>query len=230
VDPRLILPPAAGSPWAAWARPDIRHCEANLAGWIAAPADTWSNLGYLAAGLWLLRRTKPGPARALGPIALVVGACSFAFHASYTSAGQVLDYAGMFVLTGWILAFGAVRGGWTARARLNAVWAAIVAASLGAYWAFRARGIPVQDVMLAHVLAVSALEARLWLSGRGARSYAPFWAAQALIAAAYACWHLDHADRFCDPANHWFQWHAVWHALTAAAFLPLARFFEGADA
>lgn len=202
MDPRVIPPLPAASPWSAWARPDIRHCEANLAGWIAAPSDTWSNAAYFAVGLWLLRRPR-GPERTLGAIALAVGACSFAFHASFTYAGQFLDYAAMFLLTGWLLARGSDR-----------LWAAIVAASLAAFGLFHAYGLPVQDLMLVHVAAVV-------LRGGPTRSSA-FWAAIGLVAVAYACWHLDHADGLCRPDDHVFQWHAAWHVLTAAAFLPLA--------
>lgn len=207
----MIPPLPVGSPWSAWARPDIHHCEANLAGWIAAPADTWSNLAYLAVGLWLWRRHDSGAGRALGGIAAVVGLCSFAFHASFTFAGQTLDYAAMFLLTGWILA-GGRRG----------PWAAIVAASLGLFAVFSARGVPVQWIMIGHVAAAALREAVLRARGEGVRP-APFAAALGLIGLAYACWHLDHAAGFCRPDEHLFQWHAVWHVLTAAAFLPLAR-------
>lgn len=227
MDPRLIPPLPPGSPWSGWARPDIHHCEANLAGWIAAPADSWSNLAYLAAGLWLWRRGPRGPGRTLAAIAVAVGLCSFAFHASYTYEGQVLDFAAMFLLTGWILARGAVRSGALAEDRLNAAWAVVVGASLCLFGLFRARGVPVQTIMIAHVAAVVVQEARLVSTGRGTRSPGAFAAALGLIAAAYACWRLDHADRFCRPDDHLFQWHAAWHVLTAAAFVPLARAQEG---
>ncbi|MDE2142841.1 MAG: ceramidase domain-containing protein [Elusimicrobia bacterium] len=230
MDPRAIPPLPSQSPWSAWARPDIHHCEANLAGWIAAPADTWSNLAYLAVGWWLWRRSPRGPYRALSAISIVVGLCSFAFHASFTYEGQVLDFAAMFLLTGWLLARGAVRARWISEDRLNAAWAAVVGFSLSLFAAFHARGIPVQTIMIAHVAAVALFELRLRLSGPRAPSYGPFAAALGLIAAAYACWQLDHAERFCAPDNHLFQWHAVWHVLTAAAFVPLARFQSRATA
>ena len=224
MDPRLILPPPPGSPWSAWERPDIHHCEASLAGWIAAPADSWSNLAYIAVGCWLLTRPGRGAERSLGLIALAIGLCSFAFHASYTYQGQVLDFAAMFLLTSWLFARGAVRDGWIGPDQLTAAWAAIVGASVTLFGVFRAYGLPVQTIMIFHVAAVAAQEMRLSRIGRGARSYGSFGASLGLIAVAYACWQLDHTDRFCRPNDHWFQWHAVWHVLTAAAFLPLARF------
>lgn len=223
MDPRLILPPAAGSPWADWARPDMRHCEANGAGWIAAPADTWSNLAFLAAAAYLLTR-KSASERALGAVSVAVGVTSFVFHASYTSQGQFLDYAGMFLLTGWILARGLRRAG--AVKNENAAWAGLVVLSLALFPVFRALGLGVQNIMLAEVLLSAGLEARLKATGRGAPRYADFGLALGLIAIAYAFWHMDHSDRFCDPENHLFQWHAAWHVLNAIAFVPLARFYR----
>ena len=64
---------------------------------------------------------------------------------------------------------------------------------------------------------------------RDAPSYASFWWMQLLLIAAYACWHLDHADFACAPDNHWLQLHAIWHVVTAAAFIAAWRFHEGID-
>ncbi|MBI3565243.1 MAG: ceramidase domain-containing protein [Elusimicrobia bacterium] len=220
MDPRLIVPLPPGSPWSSWARPDIKHCEANLAGWIAAPADSWSNLAYLAVGAWLLTASAHRRGRTLGAIAVAVGLTSFAFHASYTAVGQSLDYAGMFLLAGWLVARGASRAGWV-RAE-GPAWAGTMAAGFAAYAAFWRLRLPVQTVMIALVAAALALEARLLAVGRGG-ARGPLGLALALVAAAYACWHLDHADGWCRPDDHLRQWHAAWHVLTAAAFLPLAR-------
>lgn len=222
MDPRIILPLAPESPWAAWARPDIKHCEANLAGWIAAPANTWSNLAYLAVGAWLIARSPKAPGRTLGWISVAVGLCSFAFHASYTAQGQLLDYAGMFLLTGWLLARIAVRAHWTTREGRS--WGIVMGASLAAYavlWTFH---LPVQTIMILHVVVVVSLETQLVVENR-----VPLTAALVLIAAAYICWHMDHSDAYCRPEDHLFQWHAAWHVLTAAAFVPLAAYQNTLD-
>ncbi len=219
MDPRIVTPLPPDSPWAAWARPDIKHCEANLAGWIAAPADTWSNLGYLAVGAWLIARSPKGPGRTLGWISAAVGLCSFAFHASYTAQGQLLDYAGMYLLVGWMLARLAVRARWTPHE--GRAWAAVVGGSLAAYAALWSLRLPVQSTMTVLVAAAVAWEVK-----RGDGRRAPLGTALALIAAAYVCWNLDHADAFCRPGQHRFQWHAAWHILTAASFLPLAAHQE----
>ena len=53
MDPRDITPLPPGCPWSGFAPPDLKHCETNLAAWITTPANTWSNLAYIAVGVWL---------------------------------------------------------------------------------------------------------------------------------------------------------------------------------
>ena len=226
-------PPPDGSPWSGWALPDIKHCEANLAGWIAAPADTWSNLAYVAAGLWIWKKaSRPGALAAggLGPVSIVVGATSFAFHASYTFAGQVLDYAGMFLLLGWALARGLMRAGLLTEKGGGVFWGGLFAASMAALFAFRAAGWGIQTLVLVQALTLAALEIRLMLVTRDTPSYAPLRLCGFLLIIAYACWHLDHTDLACRPDDHLIQFHALWHVVTAGAFVAAWRFHEGIDA
>ncbi len=212
--------------------PDIKHCEANLGGWITAPANTWSNLAYLAVGVWIWKRANRREALSaggLGPVSLAVGATSFVFHASYTFAGQVLDYAGMFLLLGWALARALVRAERLDERGGKRFWAALVATSLAALFAFRALGWGIQTIVLLQALALAALELELMLTRRDAPSYGSFWLMQLLLIAAYVCWHLDHSDLACRPDDHLIQFHAIWHLLTAAAFVAAWRFQEGVD-
>ena len=108
-------------------------------------------------------------------------------------------------------------------------WAGLFLGSLAALFAFRAAGWGIQTLVLVQALALAGLEIRLMLVKRDAPAYASFWLMQFLLIAAYACWHLDHADFVCAPENHWLQFHAIWHGLTAAACVAAWRFHEGVD-
>ena len=69
------------------------------------PANTWSNLAYVALGLWMWRAARGrADLRRFGPASLAVGAFSFAYHASYTWALQFLDFVGMFLFCFLVLA------------------------------------------------------------------------------------------------------------------------------
>lgn len=214
--PREIVPLAASCPWSSWAPPDIQHCEANVCGWITTPANTWSNLAYLAAALWLWRRD-----RRFALAALAIGATSFAFHASFTAAGQVLDYLGMFGYLGLLLALSLERLG---AASLPRSFAIVVTAGLLGFGALRAADAGVQWVIVS--LAASALLAEgAVLIYKRRPAYAPMLAGLGLTTAGAVLWLLDYKRIVCDPDNHWFQAHAAWHLLTAAAMPFLSAFY-----
>lgn len=229
MDPRIVPPLPAGSPWSGWALPDIKHCEANLGGWITAPANAWSNLAYVLVGLWLIKKAREdgdSPAAAMGPIAIAVGVGSFAFHASYTFFFQVFDYIGMFLYILWVMVFAVRRlGKLGAASQARAYWGS-VAASIVLLLAFRGLGWPIQTLFAAQVVATVALELGLWASGRESVRYAGLAATVALFAAGQVFWHLDHADFFCRPDSHLVQGHAAWHLITSLCFVTSYYFYR----
>lgn len=225
--PRDIRPFPSGCPWSGWAPPDIQHCEENLCGWIAAPADTWSNLAYVVAGLLLWRslRAERGAVRWFPAVAAVIGLTSFAFHASFTAAFQFLDYVGMFLFVGAIGAVNLERAGWLAPERGAAALWAIALASVGAFAGVRWAGLPVQPIILVEAAALLALELRLGLASRGA-DFRPLLATLGLLGAGAGFWIADYSRSWCDPADHVFQAHAAWHLVTAAALVTAFAFYR----
>lgn len=222
--PRDIVPTPDSCPWGGWAPPDIQHCEENLCAWVAAPADSWSNLAYLAMGVYLIRRAPPGPARIFGPLALFVGMSSFLFHASFTAAFQALDYAAMFALFLSMLALNAWRAGLLGeRALARSVWSG-TGLCLLLFALLRKAGLPVQPMILALAAAVLFSEYWLWRRER-APSYAWLGGAVALAACGFALWLGDYTRLLCNPGDHLWQGHAAWHLLTALGIGALARYY-----
>lgn len=225
--PRDIVPLAASCVWGGFAAPDIQHCEQNLCGWIAAPADTWSNLAYFAAAWWVWRRAA-GDAlqRWFGWSIAVVGATSFVFHATFTAAGQFLDYFGMFVYLMLPLSINVKRLGGR---RWKAFYWTGVAGCAGAVPLFWRLGLGVQYTVAA--VAALLLGSEWLLSRRPVKPrYRPLFISAAGTAAAFGVWQLDFHRVLCDPSNHLLQWHALWHVLTAASMPPLVRFYREASA
>lgn len=226
-----MIPPARPAPpwpagcfWSGFTQPDIRHCEENLCGVIAAPADTWSNLFYFAAAFYLLR--QPGrSSKLLGGCVAFIGLTSFIFHASYTFLFQVGDYAGMFCLV-WVL-FGLNLRRAGKDASLLALGAGGTIASTAVLVLAHNMGFPVQPVFALHLAALILSEAFV---AKRSTDYRWFLGALALSAAGFACWMLDYTRVWCDPNDHLWQGHAAWHLLTALSFLPLARFYRQFDA
>ena len=95
-----VPPLPQGCPWSGWMLPNLKWCEENLCAWVTAPANTWSNLAYIALGLLMwreARRMGSAPLRIFGPASIVVGVFSLVYHASYTFFFQFFDFIGMFV-------------------------------------------------------------------------------------------------------------------------------------
>jgi len=228
MDPRTIIPLPLDSPWSSWARPDIHHCEANLPGWIAAPADTWSNLAYLLVAAWLWRRREEPHARAMAGIVCAIGATSFLFHASYTFFFQVFDYGGMFLYSSWIISLGLRRLGTLDGKTARLLFLGLSAASVALVIGFHSRGWPVQPVFGVQALTAAALEGWLYVKRKEDYGVRQLLLSLALVVAAFAFWNADHTDRFCRPEDHLLQGHAVWHLLTAASFVPAFFYFTGA--
>lgn len=228
MNPRLVPALPVSSPWHGWALPDIKHCEANLGGWITAPANTWSNLAYILVGLWLWRKARReggSAAAAMGPIAVACGVGSFLFHGSYTFFFQVFDYVGMFLYILWVMVFALRRlGKLGAASSARAYWAG-VAASVVLLLAFRRASWPIQALFGAQVVAAVALESWVFATRREGVSYAGLVATAALFALGQAFWHLDHADFFCRP-EALLQGHAIWHVVTAFCFVTSYYFYR----
>lgn len=225
---RLLAPPLApGCPWSGWTPPNVDWCEQELCAWITNPANTWSNLLYVALGLLMWREARRG-LRSLalfGPASVAVGVFSFAYHASYTWFLQFFDFVGMFLFCFTVLSRNALRLGWIAAERQTAFFAGGVAAASALVPALFEAGIPIQGIVLLLVLAMIGQELRLRRRDGVHPAHRRWWTALALIALAALLSALDVTRTWCDPANHWLQGHALWHLLSAASLYALFRFY-----
>ncbi|WNG58088.1 ceramidase [Archangium gephyra] len=233
--PEKLLQP--GCPWwdmrVTWGEPNVKWCEATLCAWVNEPANAWSNLAYLAVALGCAWRWRVTGSRAMGHFAwttLLVGALSFAFHATNNFASQLLDFVGMYVLAFLLVALNLHRLGWLPRERVGAVHTGLTVGCTLLVPVMRLAGVPYQLVVLGAVLVIVGTEVRLSRRKEPHESYRDFWLAVGLMAAAAACSVADVTRVWCDPDNHWMQGHATWHVLSALALLFTARHHAGLEA
>jgi hypothetical protein len=228
--PPLLAPPLPpGCPWSGWTPPNVNWCEEELCAWVTNPADTWSNLAYIALGIWmwrLARRSGRPELRLFGPASVAVGVFSGAYHASYTWFLQFFDFVGMFLFCFLVLTLNALRLGWIAPRHQTAFYLAGTALLSALVPAGFAVGFPIQALVFVLILAMVGQEIVLRRRSAGV-DYRPYAAALALLGAAAVCSALDVTRVWCDPQNHWLQGHAAWHVLTAASLFALYRFYEG---
>ncbi len=219
------------------------YCEAGRAGWIAQPANTWSSLAFIAAGLaiawhasWARTTERSASGNPLastriypGLLALSVcflGPGAMFFHASLTDWGGVLDVASMYLfLNFWLLYNLKLLYGWS-DATFFTVYVVATVALTSPRLLSPAYGVPVFVVIAAAALATEWVAARPADPSEAAspprieRDRRWLWIALGALVIARAAETLMP----CDPSSL-IQGHAVLHffhaLLCASAYVYL---------
>ena len=227
-----------------WLGPDVGRgdgfCEASRPGWIRQPANTWSNLAFVIAGLavaWyaadrvrlgLTLGAHPGLATAYAVLVVLLGPGSMAMHATQSDLGGHLDLLSMFLVSGFALAYALMRFLHRGPGLMAAVF--VVAVVLG--MAVHLRGGSV--AVLGH-LGNAAFAAQLWVAvglevalirRRSPRQDVWFGVASlATLTLAFMIWTTGQRDHaWCNP-DTLLQQHGAWHVLCAVAAYLLFRHY-----
>jgi hypothetical protein len=221
-----------------WLGPDVgrgaQFCEAAHDGHIKQPANTWSNAGFVVAGL--LAAFHAGRARVLGmptPLATVfasivvlMGPASAAMHATQSACGGHLDLLSMYLIAGFAASYAWVR--WTRRGPRAFAVAYVVCVLVCEAVGLWPDPVPVfqhsGNVVFALLLVVAlVLETLLWRRGETQRTIGFGFAALGSLLTAFTIWLVSNAG-WCDPHSLW-QGHAAWHLLCAVAAYFLYRLY-----
>lgn len=222
---------ALPAPWAGWARDGCErancYCEPLTGRFVEQPWAAYSNLGFIAAGLWMLAAPRAGgnllcarPAYAgmFAATALGTGFGSFFYHASLTRLGEWLDLVGLYLFTSSLLVYGLARLTGEARpARWLALYAGLnLAGGLQMLWAREW-----QQVVFG-ALAAGALGVEVCVLIR--RRPRVRWL---FLGAALAGFIIGAALWTAPCAAGWpFPPHAGWHLLAAATQVWLFAYYR----
>lgn len=230
----------------ACAQPPYCYCETVGAGPIGQPANTWSDLGFAVAAVYIAwrggRRFDPGSAHPFrrrlstpllySQVILFMGPGSMFFHGAMTEWGGRLDGLSMYLFILFVIAWQVARTwewGQTGFLRCYALLVAIFAAErvLGGGSTLAIFGAMVTCAALLEILIALPRE-RLVLRRRRERRLdrRPLGAALALFALSMGIWALSDSGRpFCDPES-WIQGHAIWHLLSAGTVTAIYRYLD----
>lgn len=242
----LSLPTAAGAlaslalvalAWNGWPGTALAaatdFCEAMRDGIVKQPANTWSNLGFLAVGLAAGARARRDLARgeprdrdnpitrsalhaALFATAVVL-LCpgSMAMHASTTGWGEKADVLSMYVFMCFPAAYGLARLSRLSHAGFALVYGALAVVAASALLAERDPG---NLLFRALVIAIAPIELAVWRVRRDLVSERRWLlGAAGCFGVAYAVWIPSRTGGpLCAP-DSWLQGHALWHLLCAGA-------------
>ncbi|MBN2006026.1 MAG: ceramidase domain-containing protein [Anaerolineae bacterium] len=192
-------------------------CETLRHAGVRTPLNTYTNLAYVAAAVWMWNALPAEEPRRYGVIfvaaTLALGLGSFFFHASLTFAGQWFDAMGMYLLIGFILLYALAR--WPLlNGKAFAIAYVLLNASLGVLLivapALR-RQVFMAELVVAALLEVAYLIRRRppirW--GYLAAGLTTFF-----ISDRFRAWDL--APWACRPES-WLQFHPLYHCISALA-------------
>lgn len=195
-----------------WEPARIHFCEETLTGPIKHPADTWTNIGPLVAGVMILIHALRPLERLLGVASLWTGVASAYFHASNTVLGETLDLSGMFM---FILSIAALQQYRSTPKMSVAGLIFMVLAGAGVMTILSA--LPTAwagPILMFAVIVVIVI-------GRGIhdRKLGPWaWALVGTFVIAWSFWWLDFLHFLCYPSNHILTGHGIWHLLNGLVF------------
>lgn len=223
-----------------WLGPDVgrgaNFCEAARDGHVKQPANTFSNAGFVVAGLvvaWHAGRPRPPGAvlsRALATtyacVVVLLGPASAAMHATQSACGGHLDMLSMYLVAGFAAAYAWVR--WARRGPVAFAVAyalCVLGCEVAGLWTGQIPVVHYAGNLAFGLLLVAALvlETVLWRRGKARRSIGFGLAAVGSMLTAFVVWLATNAG-WCDPYS-WLQGHAVWHLGCALAAYFLFRFY-----
>lgn len=213
--------------WATWPPSTIAFCEARLCGFPAEPANAWSNLAYVLAGIYVLvwvRRHRRRPLWPAGVTAIGIGIGSFAFHAFPTFYTEYADLVSMFLLSTYMLAVQLFRvAGLTVRQAVGG-YAVMLLVCCVSLWIHKDVGIAIFGVQLAMATAIEGVLYLRHPTGLARPRYRDFWGLIGVFLLSLTFWMLDLTGLVCDPDNHWLQGHALWHVTNSTCLIWMVRF------
>jgi hypothetical protein len=205
-----LQPFQAGCPWydeiQRFGDANIKWCEERVCAFINEPVNAWSNLAYIAVGLWILTRN-----RQFGIMTLLVGIFSFIFHATNFYLTQIFDYLGMYLVVAQLLTMNLVRLSKIKVTQFYPVFLGLIAFMLVLLQAMRMAGYPYQLIVLLGVVLI------IWTEFRCKDRYASksLPAAVFFFALGVTTLLLDKTRVVCDPKNIFLQGHSYWHLFSA---------------
>ncbi len=219
-----------------------KFCETMRPGLIKQPANTWSNLGFVAAGLSMAWQLAVGQfasnrnaltrssfiATAMSCLAVLLGPGSMALHASATELGGFIDVLSMYLVASFLVSYSARR-----LFRFKTIYFALVfcAALTVCLWANSVRGVKFLTLSMGNTAFAFFLTATAMLEfgnlfwRKLKQTDAWGYASMASILTAFTIWNLSVTNGpWCAP-DSWVQGHAAWHLLDALSLYCLFRFY-----
>jgi hypothetical protein len=213
-------------PWMQHPRGSFPLCEEALCQWIRQPANTYSNIGFFIFAfllIYLYVKKQSVNGLGFGICSIFIGCASFLAHSSGTKIFGFFDFAAIFTAFSLYAAKNTIYTNTLKTKNVFAVFALFfVPAALLLY-----NFIVLREVIFAtFVIGLLVWESRI-LNAQGK----PFLTSSnkkllGVFLFGAVCLALDSSKIICNPQNHFFQMHSLWHICCATSIYFLARHLD----
>jgi hypothetical protein len=213
-------------PWSGFQGATASFCETRLCGWVVEPANTWSNISYFIAALFVFLGNRDGKRPELSLIAVtafLVGIGSTLFHASGTRFGEIIDVSAMYLISGLFIVFAARRIWPIGKTQLFIIYFLIAGLSSLTLVLTTSNGIL---LFAGHIVTAAVLEFIYFKRAPAMPDYRFLRLMAFGFAFAYVAWLLDFRKIVCDPDNHILGGHAVWHLSNATCLWTYFKYAQ----
>ena len=198
--------------WSGFAPGTTTFCEERLCSWIESPAIAFAAISYVLVALLIFRSSVrlTWLLRLFAWITLSMGVSSFLYHASHILIFQAFDLTSMFALSSLMLTINLKRIKHSlTHTALASIFTSLVLGAVLIFWLHPRH--PGSSVFVGILAAALVLEA-------AARDFSKYLGLAALcLVTALTALKLERSN-LCDPANHLFQWHAVWDSVSSLCY------------
>jgi hypothetical protein len=200
---------------AEYGAPDIKYCEETICSFISEPANTWSNLSFIIIGLYIAIRYRKAvldmsPALKVYGVNMVsVGIGSLLYHLSNNFLTQFLDFLGMYAFAGLLMFyhFEQLKLHKSHHLIRNFIFSFIPFSIL--FFGLRYFHLPVQFSVI--LIALISLGTKVILVHKYRPNLKLFFYTLIPFTLAITAQLLDINRFMCNPQNHIFQFHGLWH-------------------
>jgi hypothetical protein len=211
-------------PWSRFEPAAIEFCERRLCAWVVEPANTWSNIGFVLVGLLILfkvgKESRPD-LKMIGLTAVLVGIGSTLFHMTGTRWGEVIDVSAMYLISSLFIVFAAQRLWALPMSRFVMTYLVLATVTMAALVLSKTNGI---WLFAAHITVAVLLELQAFRTLSSRAQYRDLGLMAITFTVAFTSWALDVRHIICNPDNHIFGGHALWHLANATCLWFYYRF------
>ncbi len=213
-------------PWSEYSTGNFPLCEEKICELVRQPANSYSNILFFLLGAYLIflfvnKKSRHG--LNFGIVLILLGMASFGAHATSTNLFGFLDFAAIFLVFSLFAGYNLIHSKiLNVKSIFLSTSLFFIPTTLILYFFKSTREI----IFALFIVGLLAWEAKLLkIAGK------KFLTRQMKIilivfSISVICLILDSTKTICNPQNHYFQLHMLWHLLNAVAIYYLARHLD----